>query len=189
MAAKHKKLESPWKARLSASRYTLQEIAGFLSWAISGKAYMNIVEYAEWKRRQLNKEERENLRYLERQKMIEKQKIGKRLMYRLTEKGWTAALRDRIKTTRTKCKQGRCFIVFDIPEKERFARDTLRKFLKECGFIRLQQSVWMTNRDILEPLRQLLQRRKLERWIRIVMGDIVAASPLDRLVIRQNFNR
>jgi len=187
MSKKLKQKNSPLKSRLNATRVALQELAGFLSWATSGKAYMNIEAYEQLQDRQMKREKLEHLRYLQRSKMIETQKIGKRLMFRLTEKGWTQALRDKIKTTSASCKQGRCFVIFDVPEKERHTRNILRKFLKECGFIRLQHSVWMTSKDVVAPLKQLLQRRKLERWIRIIQGNIIAASPLDRLVIRQNY--
>ena len=188
MPRKLKQKISPLKSHLNATRVALQELAGFLSWATSGKAYMNIEAYEQLKDRQMKREKLEHLRYLQRSKMIETQKIGKRLRFRLTEKGWTQALRDKIKTAKVRCKSGKCFVIFDIPEKERSTRNMLRQFLKESRFIRLQHSVWMTDRDVIEPLRELLQRHKLERWIRIVVGHIVAASPLDRLVIRQNYH-
>ncbi|MBI2552034.1 CRISPR-associated endonuclease Cas2 [Candidatus Uhrbacteria bacterium] len=189
MPRKKKNPSSKLRERLTEARCCLQELAGMLHWACSAKNYIPYGLYQETKREQLHKEQREQLQYLKRRKLIEIAKIGKRLNVRLTDKGWTAALRDKIKTTKTRCKSGRCFLLFDIPEKERAVRNVLRQFLKECGFIHLQHSVWMTDRDVIEPLRTLLQRRKLERWIRIIVGDIVAASPLDRLVIRQNYRR
>ncbi|MBI3261275.1 CRISPR-associated endonuclease Cas2 [Candidatus Berkelbacteria bacterium] len=33
-------------------------------------------------------------------------------------------------------------VIFDIPEKNRTVRDTVRRWLKRLGFARLQQSVW-----------------------------------------------
>src|SRR3989338_153905 len=185
--AKKAQKSSRLNARLSVARGMLQEFAEFFSWATSGKQYLNIEQYQELRQREITKEERARLRYLKQQKLIEMRKICKRLCYRLTEKGWTQALRDKIKTSKAQCSDGKCFVIFDIPEKERAMRNMLRQFLKESGFIRLQHSVWVTDRDVVEPLRQLLQRKKLERWIRIVVGKIVAASPLDRLVIRQNY--
>lgn len=170
---------------LRLSRACLQELASKLQWAFSPKNYLNYGLYEDIKRRQRLKEEREYLRYLQRRKLIETKKIGQRLMVRLTDRGWTAALRDKVKCTQACRKSGFCFVTFDIPEKERLVREELRYFLKECGFQRLQDSVWMTNRDVIEPLKELLQRRKLEKWIRIIVGDIVSASPLDRLAIRK----
>jgi len=35
------------------------------------------------------------------------------------------------------------FVIFDIPEKQRAARDVLRDKLKEIGFIKIQKSVWV----------------------------------------------
>ena len=175
------------RAGLSIARDYLQELAGQLYWACSTNNHIDYGLYKEIERRKMLKDKREQLKYLKKQKLIEMEKIGKRVIVRLTEKGWGEALRDRIKSERTRCKNGFCFVLFDVPEKERFARDTLRDFLKECGFKRLQHSVWMTDREVIEPLCELLQCRKLERWIRIVQGHIIAASHLDRLVIRQNY--
>ncbi|MBI4135275.1 CRISPR-associated endonuclease Cas2 [Candidatus Uhrbacteria bacterium] len=143
---------------------------------------MEFAEHQDKKRRQLLKEQRQYLHYLKRQELIEMKKIGERLEVRLTEKGWAEALRNNIKSTTKRCKNGVCyFVIFDVPEKERRVRNTLRDFLKECGFKKIQHSVWMTDREVLKSLQALLQRRKLEQWIRIVSGNIVASSVIDRL--------
>ncbi len=39
-------------------------------------------------------------------------------------------------------------LIFDVPEKERHYRDTLRKFLKQLRMGCLQRSVWITPRDV-----------------------------------------
>ena len=39
-------------------------------------------------------------------------------------------------------------VIFDVPEAERYYRDTLRRFLKQMRMGCLQKSVWITSRDI-----------------------------------------
>src|SRR3989338_5809448 len=161
----------PIKTALSDARYTLQDIACEMGWAFSRQNYIPYELHLEQMKQKQRAEERKYLRYLKQQKLIEITKIGRQLHVRLTERGWHAALRDQIRTTKKPCKNGSCFLIFDIPERQRNARDTLRKFLRECGFTRLQDSVWMTNRDVIEPIRQLLQRKNLDQCIRIIQGN------------------
>lgn len=41
-------------------------------------------------------------------------------------------------------------VMFDIPEKKRGMRDQVRTFMQECGFLRLQDSVWVFPYDCEE---------------------------------------
>ncbi len=176
------------KNALTGARYSLQDIAGEMGWAFSRQNYIPYALHQERMGQKRRNEERRYLHYLKRQKLIDAKKIGHQLHVRLTEKGWREALRDRIRTTKSLCKHGQCFVLFDIPERERVVRVMLRRFLKECGFKHLQHSVWMTDRDVIEPLRELLQRKKLEQWIRIIHGTIIPASPMERLTLRKKFS-
>ncbi len=75
-------------------------------------------------------------------------------------------------------------VVFDVPESERHVRDTLRWILSECGFSMLQRSVWMTDKDVVEPLCALLQGANLDRWIRIIVGTEFKQSFIKNVVLR-----
>ncbi len=59
-------------------------------------------------------------------------------------------------------------VVFDIPESKRKIRDFFRSFLKEAGFIRLQQSVWVSNKDIAEYIIDLVRSASAEKWVSVV---------------------
>jgi len=48
-------------------------------------------------------------------------------------------------------------VVFDIPEETRRARDDLREKLKELGFGKLQESVWISPYHFEEDLKEFLQ--------------------------------
>ena len=167
------------KNGLSYAQDTLFEFAKEMVHAFSYYNYMPLAEYEDMKRRIVLKEQRKRLFELKRRKWIETKTIGNRIVARLTEQGWRQVLRDRIQRETRKCKDGVCIIIFDIPEKERFVRNLLRSYLKEWGFKKLQHSVWMTDKDILEPMMLLLQRRNLDQWIRVIKGEILTPAFLD----------
>lgn len=167
------------KNGLSIAREDLLEFSERMVHAFSYNNYMDFAQYQDMKRRIVLKEQRARLFELKRRKWIETKTIGNRVVARLTEQGWRQALRDKIRTETQKCPEGVCIVIFDIPEKERFVRNLLRSYLKEWGFEKLQHSVWMTDKDILKPMMLLLQRRNLDRWIRVIHGTILTSSFLD----------
>lgn len=158
---------------------SLLELAEELVFAFSHKNYMNFAQYKEIEKRKRLKEARKYLRDLKRRKWVATKAIGDRIMARLTEQGWQQALRHKIRTETKICPDGVCIVIFDIPETERFTRDVLRGFLKEWGFEKLQHSVWMTKRDVVKPMMLLLQRRGLDKWIRVIRGTIVTTALSD----------
>ncbi len=164
---------------LTYARDELLEFSKEMVHAFSRHNYMPFAEYEDIQRRIVRKEERARLYELKRRKWIETKTIGNRVVARLTEQGWQQALRERIRVETKKCAEGVCIVIFDIPEKERFVRNLLRTYLKEWGFKKIQHSVWLTDKDILKPMMLLLQRRNLDRWIRIIKGTILTSSFLD----------
>ncbi|HBV33652.1 TPA: hypothetical protein DIC39_02130 [Patescibacteria group bacterium] len=106
------------------------------------------------------------IRDLARNKYLESQKIGKRLMLSLTDKGQMAVLRYEI-SWQTKRRDVGTLIVFDIPESQRLGRDHFRRWLKDCDFKMIQRSVWFTDRDVVDHLQQLVKQLRLSSWIRI----------------------
>ncbi|MBI2552540.1 CRISPR-associated endonuclease Cas2 [Candidatus Uhrbacteria bacterium] len=169
---------------LTPAREALYELNLFLG-AASGWHPMSISEYEDRLAGQQWREKKERIQYLKERKWIETKKIGKKLMVRLTEKGWQQVLRDHIRCTKVMCKDGVCILViFDVPESQRHVRDTLRWILSECGFTMLQKSVWYTNKDVLEPLCALLQGAKLNKWVRIIVGNEFRQSMIKNAVVR-----
>ncbi|OGL66622.1 CRISPR-associated endonuclease Cas2 [Candidatus Uhrbacteria bacterium RIFCSPHIGHO2_12_FULL_47_11] len=181
---------------LRAGRIFLQDMASLTGYiAAAGHNYnLGWAEYEERQEQTRKYEERERLRELKARKWIETKKIGEKLMVRLTAKGWQQVLRDRMRCTKTMCKDGRCIIVvFDVPESERHVRDTLRWILAECGFSMLQKSVWFSNKDVMDDLCALLQGTKLNKWVRIVVGNqlkqVFLKNALLRLKARQTAHK
>ena len=185
---KHSKAQQLLRYGLSVTRVFLHDLGillGGAAYAAGHNRAMGWAEYEDMRERELLKEERERLRYLKRKKFIETKKIGKRLMVRLTAKGWQQILRDQIKCTRIMCKKGICvMVIFDVPESERHVRDTLRWILSECGFTMLQKSVWITRKEVVKELCALLQGAKLDRWVRIIVGHELKGQTLRRFITR-----
>ena len=172
------------KEGLVDARYFLQDIAELADWALSDKRWMGLPQYQDWKRQEKIRWKKWKINELKRRKWIETRKIGDEMCTRLTAAGWQMALRDRIRLENKKCKNGICILIFDIPEKQRALRRILRLFIKECGFTQLQRSVWITDKDVIQPLMLLLQRRNLDQWVRIIQGRILTSSALTTLKAR-----
>lgn len=92
-------------------------------------------------------------------------------MLALTEKGRNAKSRLQIRVA-SKRRDGKILIVaFDIPEHQAGSRNTLRYFLRSCGFSRLQDSVWVTDREAESPLSAWLAQARLSDWIRVFLSE------------------
>ncbi len=63
-----------------------------------------------------------------------------------------------------------CLVVFDIPEQVKEIREDFRRLMKRCGFTMLQQSVWMSSRDVEQDMRQLVHLLGVEKWIKVFVG-------------------
>lgn len=195
MLEKKQTLQKPSKKQylkygLSVGRIILQEVATTIEW-IMKPGYGGWCEYQDnlerqrqYEERQRRYEEKEWIRSLKHRKFIETKRVGKKLMIRLTKKGWQQALRDKIKCTRACCKKGICIVIFDVPESEKHTRNALRNVLAQCGFIMLQKSVWYTDKDVLKELCALLQGAGLEKWVKIIIGDEVQSSAIGRASTR-----
>lgn len=128
-----------------------------------GQEYIAAVKNA--KERKYLKDE---LWRLKKEKFVKERKIGDRLVLALTDKGKHIALRQRILQTDKIIKDRFCVVVFDIPESERKTRDFFRSFLKEAGFTRLQQSVWVSKKDIAEYIIDLVRLASAEKWVSVI---------------------
>lgn len=123
---------------------------------------------AEIERARERKYFKEELVRLKRKKLIEERKRGDQLELCLTEEGKNLALRQQILYSNNIVKDKYYLVIFDVPESERKTRDFFRSFLKEADFIQLQQSVWLTQKDIEEYLVELIRVAGAEKWIYVV---------------------
>lgn len=100
------------------------------------------------------------IRRLMSRRLVNVRTTGRSLEVRVTVAGRMSLKRyqlDRLEVARPKVWDGRWRVVgFDIPEKERIARDVLRALLRRLGFYPLQKSVWILPfpcRDEVEAIR------------------------------------
>jgi len=104
---------------------------------------------------------------LRRKKFIETRKLGNKVMYRLTEKGRTAAIKDTVRIAQ-KNNDGKLVLVgFDIPEQENAVRVKLRYLLKDLDFKYVQKSLWASDKDIGKIMRRLASDIGVKKWLRI----------------------
>lgn len=62
-------------------------------------------------------------------------------------------------------------LIFDIPEDRRRYRDLFRRHLREMGFERIQQSVWITRYDILGELKELIGLYEVEEFVKFFVAE------------------
>ena len=132
-------------------------------------------EYHEIKRKMRYQKERKKfarfITYLKGRGYI-KTKIGKnRKGVLLTPRGMEKILQITIKRTdKKKRRDGKWqMIIFDIPEKYRKTRNRLRRALKELGYQKLQQSVWVCPYDVQKATERLIRFYSAEPWTRLFL--------------------
>lgn len=63
-------------------------------------------------------------------------------------------------------------VIFDVPEKQRKARQALRKYLLRSGYISLQESVMISPFIAGGELKELIRELKLEPSVSVILGKI-----------------
>jgi len=67
-------------------------------------------------------------------------------------------------------------VIFDIPEEKAYIRRNLRTLLVELKFRQIQRSVWVTDMDYRQILKDFISEYHAKDWIKIY-----EAAPLDTL--------
>ncbi|MFH0928268.1 MAG: hypothetical protein V1821_02215, partial [bacterium] len=88
----------------------------------------------------------------------------------LTKQGEVERLRSSILNRQDRLERGYCYVIFDIPEDAKLARDALRFFLKQAEFQQVQKSVWRTSKDVVQDLRAFINVARVEKWVTIIVG-------------------
>lgn len=116
------------------------------------------------------------IRYLAYRKQLKIAKEGDRVFIKLTKKGRLNALLQRIAQSEINKRKwdGKWrIIVWDIPESSNHHRDHLRRFVKNLGFFKLQQSVFIRPYPIDGSAVTYLKESGLIKFIRILQVDQV----------------
>ena len=111
------------------------------------------------------------LRELRNKKWLEMRKKGKEIELRLTSKGEKKLLKMQMQRQKINMPDKQlCYVFYDFPVGANKAKDQFRYYLKQCGFKRLQDSVWISKKDIVEYFRALVNRLSFSKWVKIVVG-------------------
>lgn len=133
--------------------------------AIAGGSSLDGVR-ASWRRR-AEYEQRQLLAVLQRQKWIKIQHTAGNISVVLTEKGKSILRKEKIRCARKCAINEGILVTFDIPERARDVRDQFRSFLKECGFQIVERSVWFSNCQVFDEIREFIKETKSEKWIHV----------------------
>lgn len=133
-------------------------------------------------------ERRHLIREFRQRRLIKEKKAGDRILCYLTEKGAAELLRYNILHCDKLLANGRvCVVVFDIPESQNHARELFRRFLKKAGFMYLQQSVWITQKDLLDDLCNFIKSIQTEHWVNLFIADAIIMEPSKSKRLKINF--
>lgn len=162
---------------------TVVAIADFLSWDKSDwLRFTSLLDELEKKdkRRKRDKNVRQILRErmykLIRRGAIKTKIVDGQVLIRLTDDGWRFARANKIRSITVPCRGGYCLVTFDIPERYRRARNSLRRFLKQCGFEQLHKSVWAHRRDVTSLVVAVIRDLKLTPWVTVIEGKLIESA-------------
>ncbi|MCX6812029.1 MAG: hypothetical protein NTW79_00180 [Candidatus Berkelbacteria bacterium] len=71
------------------------------------------------------------------------------------------------------------FVSFDIPEDMTNNRDGFRRAIKRIGFKRIQQSLWVINKNVSELVEMLAYEYKVEKYIVYIIAE---SSDIDGII-------
>ncbi len=95
------------------------------------------------------------------------------LSLRLTDSGKDRALWEKVKIGDEKWDGKWRLVIWDVPEKRRVARDSLRYKLKQLGFTQWQKSVWASKINCTKLLRDFIRKVGIEDWVMVIESDNV----------------
>ena len=62
-------------------------------------------------------------------------------------------------------------VIFDIPEKQRKVRNSLRNKLREWQFEQLQKSVWVGKKDVSAEIKKFINYLNISQWVQVFVAD------------------
>lgn len=71
------------------------------------------------------------------------------------------------------------FVSYDIPEKFKTSRDKFRRAIKKMGFVQIQKSLWVCNRNVGELIELAAYEYKVENYIVYIISE---KSDIDGLI-------
>jgi len=109
--------------------------------------------------------------YLKRKNYIKVENLKNKKAIILTKEGLGKALKASfaIEGKRKRKDKKWVMLIFDMPSKNKNARNLMRSILCGLGYKMFQQSVWITPYDVSEKTESLLQFYSLDRYVKIFL--------------------
>ena len=113
--------------------------------------------------------------YLKRKNYIQAENLKSSNAIFITKKGLDKALKASFTDdVLGKRKDGKhILLMFDIPQNHKKARILMRSILRNLGYVMFQQSVWISEYDVLEKTGKLLQFYSLDEYVKILLTEEV----------------
>ena len=107
---------------------------------------------------------------LRRRKLLYEKRAGKKVIATLTARGMESLSKLKVRNASRRIDGKRIYVMYDVPERFRPARDAFRIWLKGAGFRKLQWSVWSSDRNVEEHVRKWIKMHELGRWVKIAVS-------------------
>lgn len=104
---------------------------------------------------------------LKRQKFIEARSIGNYMEMKLSDRAITLGFINQLSKVKNEGVIS-TVIIFDIPETESYMRRQLRLFLRQVGFKKVQQSVWVRRADVYNILVEFIYQLRADKWVSVL---------------------
>ncbi len=77
-------------------------------------------------------------------------------------------------------------ISFDIPEKMRRNRNLFRRSIKRLGFVELQKSLWVSNKNYGEMIDMLTKEYKVEEYVVYFISETTNVNYFMKKYLKMN---
>jgi DNA-binding transcriptional regulator PaaX len=122
------------------------------------------------------------LYFLKKREIINVRKLGEKTIVELTEKGKKRKLQydldNLVISKREKWDKKWRFLMFDIPESKKPAREALREKLKKLGFFQFQKSVWIYPHPCSEEIDFISEVFAIAPYINLMTVTLEEDAPL-----------
>jgi len=115
------------------------------------------------------------LNRLKKEGLVEEIKVENKEIYRLTTKGKVKIFYSYI-NHKPKWDGKWRMVIFDIPEDKKKLRELFRSRLKELGFQKMQNSVWINPHDVQGVIKLLTESFELDKYVYFVIADQISGE-------------
>lgn len=115
------------------------------------------------------------LNRLKKEGLVEEIKVDNKEIYRLTTKGKIKIFYSFV-NHKPKWDGKWRMVIFDIPEQKKKLREIFRSRLKDLGFERMQNSVWVTPNDVQGVIKLLTEAFELDNYVHFVIADQISGE-------------